>query len=70
MRDPKKIFTKDGFKKYEASLVNLQDSAFYIYNHADDLLLDEEVVKIMCAVMGVSCSLLARDTFEEKSENE
>lgn len=42
MYDPKEIFTEDGYDKYKAHIRNIEEGLFYIYNHADDLHLDDD----------------------------
>lgn len=65
MRNPQKILTEDGLLRYQASLVNLEDSAFYIANHGDDLLLDDDVMATLHKVDEVCMKLKKQKEFEE-----
>ena len=37
MRDPQKVLTDDGFRKFQAYLTMMEEGIFYVINHADDL---------------------------------
>lgn len=68
MRDPKKVFTKDGFLKYQAHLVNLSEGAFYIRNHADDLHLDDDILDVLFKIEDMAEALQNKTDFEKDEE--
>ena len=73
MRDPKGMFTKAGYRKYMAALTNIQEDIFYITNHADDLLLDDEILTSLYAAEEGARELEKRedsDSYEYEKDEE
>jgi hypothetical protein len=55
-----------GFLKYQAALVNLEDAAFYIRNHADDLRLDDDIVEALMKIEFVANQLSNVNEFDSE----
>ena len=57
MRNPKEIFTDDGYEDYLYYLRAIEKGIFFITNMADDLLLDEDIAEALYSVDNILSKL-------------
>jgi hypothetical protein len=68
MRDPKKILTEDGYRKYQMHLMNMAEAIGWISSHADDLYLDDHVLLAFDRADSAVGELLNKNDFEEDED--